>query len=538
MSGTQESAGLSGTQESVGMSGTQESLGMSGTQESAGLSGTQESLGMSGTQESVGMSGTQEFTMNAVEIYHQWAPALLGAEDPSATSRQFSQVINFLNGIVTNVPFDLPTVMALLLVFFFIVQFYWTLITMTLNEITSSSSSSSATTTTTTTTTSTPAPKIALSAFQALEVTPRTQTVTPAPAPEWRHLLRDFDLPHWVKKRSADVHSSGIQYRQNHNNDYTTEPVGTLGGTWGTRGRHPGQRLTYIEAERMWDMKPLMDLQYGAGEGRGGRWFGDDTLDLSSHRLVNLPSSSLNGETSEVASNMLYAAERWGDRLQQWHVISPEGGQLITQTLMMMRCAIGGVDFCAKLDHHFRRQHDLNLAAAMMNYHEEDYSTENDVDEDKRHDYSKYEFEEQWHPGLPDRAWPAADQVPGRVFVAVSPASTPSKVKIIAQRRHNRLPTSGETAEEPESEDIEKNGASSANKKISKGGDVDKTSWNIYIFMSVMAVLVFLMDASYRILRVVSATTGRALQDPHQDVLTALTAAVRRWETINSPLHT
>lgn len=380
------------------------------------------------------------------------------------------QLEDLLSGGLPGLPLDAPTIMSLVIIVAFVLQFYWTLITLSLTD--ASSSSLSVTPTTTTTTTAVPSPVVTLQVI-------RRQTVTPAPPPEWRH-LPDFKLPQWVVKRSADVlERSGVKYVQQLNS---------------VAGQETPHKVGVVD--EVWHARPRMSLRYRS-DGRRDVWRVQEPLPTSSHRLVELSHQDEEVRDTGMAAKMLYAAERWGDHLQHWKILSPDGAQLLTQTLLMVRCAVVSVDFCAKLDHYFRRQHDLNLAAEMMNYHDDDSQKYDD-------DYNY----NQWLLELNETS-SAANQGP-RYVQELQTTTMTEEDKDGAQQRYGQ----------------EQEG----DRKVWASGSVGNKTWNIYVFMSVMAVLVFLMDASYRILRVVS-TSGRAVNDPHQHLLATLSAAMHRWDT-------
>lgn len=500
----------------------------------------------------------QQQEVAAVGDSNFWAPSQQAATGavaerssvvgPLDTPRYFDDLLSGLADLVPDVPLDAPTIMSIIMIAAFVIQFYWSLISLSLAQASaapSSSSASSATTTTTTTTTAAAleAPPAVISFAAAATTTnaaaipdisavvtstPRTQTVTPAPPPEWGNFIEDFHLPHWVVKCSpALLKWSGVQYLKKWDADMPThsqaqniEKLSPLQG--------PGQTVDNIGHDRGMDYteeswyrsNPRMSLHYGTSGAGGNGWDVEDLghiedleelreflgEPLSSHRLISLPEEQEDqteeGKTaSGIAARMLYNAERWGHRLEDWNVLSPDGAQMLTHTILMMRCAVLSPDYCAKLDHYFRRQHDLNLVAAMMNHHtgeeSQDYGGSDDY-----HDYS-------YHDWLPETGTsmspPWIDRGPGRLYDGEQNWNTRKQGKNNAQERQ-------EQQHHKKKQDKKR--------RVKTGGDLENSSsnssssisnnrtWNIYIFMSVMAVLVFLMDASYRILR--AMTTNAA----------------------------
>lgn len=525
--------------------------------------------------------------MSAVQAIYRTAAVVAGERGQSVhrsaedAPRQLEQVVNVVSSFLPDVPLDAPTVMSLIIIFAFILQFYWTVISFNLAGGVSGSSATTATTTTTTTTTE--ASRVFDEATVAPAVTARTQTVTPAPAPEWRYMMRDFDLPKWVLMQKVDVKHSGVQYRKARSAPLERPWVQPREGRsrvesrsrvidgeywprkqewleelhWGQDHRWPPtsteeapQTVTEVDqagvrgedtdaparhtapypadTELPWTPMRNEPARHPGGEESGVRpqmpidydveASLPTPLDLSSHRLVNYPLKESGMKVEGAAADLLHAAERWGNRLKNWHVLGKDGAEMVTQAVLMMRCAIGSVGFCAKLDHYFRRQHDLNLAAAMMNHHHGEEQASYDYD--SYFDPPDYDYRE-WHAKV--KKVPK-DRGPGRLYQPEEIEEEQEKTEEDAdandqlQRRHDQH--RGDQDDDTQRQDT----------RVTESGSLMKKSWNIYFFMSVMAVLVFLMDASYRILRVVSFGASRAFHDPHYDLLATLSAAIRRWD--------
>lgn len=541
--------------------------------------------------------------MSAVQAIYRAAAAVagergqLGHRSAEDAPRQLEQVVNVVSSFLPDVPLDAPTVMSLIIIFAFILQFYWTVISFNLASGVSGSSAAATATTTTTTTTTTEASRVFAEATVAPAVTARTQTVTPAPAPEWRYMMRDFDLPKWVLMQKVDVKHSGVQYRKARSaplerpwaqprlgrsrvesrsrvtdGEYWPRKQEWLEEQrWGEGHRWPPtsteeapQTVTEVDQADLrgedtdvpahhtapypadtapypantapypadtvppWAPSGNEPVGHPSGEESGGRpqmpidYDVDASLpkplDLSSHRLVHYPVEESDMKVEGAAADLLHAAERWGNRLKNWHVLGKEGAEMVTQAVLMMRCAVGSVGFCAKLDHYFRRQHDLNLVAAMMNHHHSEEQPSYDYD--SYYDPPDYDHRD-WHPKV--KKVPK-DRGPGRLYQPEEVKEEQEKpeedvdAKDQLQRRHDqhRVDQDDDTQQQ--------------DTRVTESGSLMKKSWNIYFFMSVMAVLVFLMDASYRILRVVSFGASRAFHDPHYDLLATLSAAIRRWD--------
>ncbi|KAG7178260.1 hypothetical protein Hamer_G028924 [Homarus americanus] len=105
-----------------------------------------------------------------------------------------------------------------------------------------------------------------------------------------------------------------------------------------------------------------------------------------------------------------------------------------------------------------------------MNYHDDDTL---------QYDES-YDYNDQWLPQHDKASLSGVDLGPGRVY----------EVKTTETN-------------EGEAQHRQQEGGDNTKKGVWATGPLGQKSWNIYVFMSVMAVLVFLMDASYRIMRAV-----------------------------------
>ncbi|ROT64107.1 hypothetical protein C7M84_017962 [Penaeus vannamei] len=501
--------------------------------------------------------------MSAVQAIYRAAAAVagergqLGHRSAEDAPRQLEQVVNVVSSFLPDVPLDAPTVMSLIIIFAFILQFYWTSYLSTSPVV----------------------------CHRRPAVTARTQTVTPAPAPEWRYMMRDFDLPKWVLMQKVDVKHSGVQYRKARSapleRPWAQPRLGRSrveSRSRVTDGEYWPRKQEWLEEQRWGRGPPLAADEhrggaadgYGGGPGRFARartrtcrrttplltaadtapypantapypadtvppWApsgnepvghpsGEESggrpqmpidydvdaslpkpLDLSSHRLVHYPVEESDMKVEGAAADLLHAAERWGNRLKNWHVLGKEGAEmrgLLRQTGPLLPAAARPQPRCCD-DEPTTIARSSPPTTTIVTTTRPTTTTATGTTKVKK---------------VPK------DRGPGRLYQPEEVKEEQEKpeedvdAKDQLQRRHDqhRVDQDDDTQQQ--------------DTRVTESGSLMKKSWNIYFFMSVMAVLVFLMDASYRILRVVSFGASRAFHDPHYDLLATLSAAIRRWD--------
>lgn len=264
-----------------------------------------------------------------------------------------------------------------------------------------------------------------------------------------------------------------------------------------------------------------------------------------------------------LVSGVLYGAERWSDRLLEWNILSAEGAQALTQTLLMVRCAFISPGFCAKLDHYFRRQHDLHLVAAMMNHHGDYENREHRVAGTGHPDAPR--SEKKAAPGRQaeqedgevrqtskvvtvvqrDRGGTKGTKTgrPGELEVqgktgAVGimdqrvPAKKPGGIPGLSHRRKVKFPISGR----PKGKPVERQDKRRVGTPVPSGlAPTSGKSWGVYVVVMLAAVVLLVMEAAQRIVQFVT-NPGRALHRSTHDPMTTLTAALHRWHDPHAPL--
>lgn len=501
--------------------------------------------------------------MRRVAMIQAWPLSQLGGNTPGVLSSLSSIVPGNVSSLGTprqffpDVTLDVPTLMALVVVFTFLIQFYFTVVSLNLAAVASASLSASSSSSTTTTTATT------ILAQEETVVTLRTQTVTPAPAPEWRFLphrlgRRSLDFPSGHRLATQPVlsqpwdtpHYLGLARRSFDRPQVAPrEAVPHQGGTAG--GRRTGPRR----------MSLLYEME---DAGTGGKELGMlDPLTLSSHRVGVLPENTEDTKTNAagLVSTVLYGAERWGDRLQEWNILSPDGAQALTQTLLMVRCAFISPAFCAKLDHYFRRQHDLNLVAAMMNDHKnyDDHTTwlggteqpgttlpkgtkamekETEAEGDREVVHlGKFGALVRLDKGSARTGRPEKLEAQGKIgavgLVDQREASRRTSGPPGAVGRPDKLRLSSITR--PKVGPVERQGKRRVARPGGSGtAPASRKTWGMYVMVTLAAVVLLVIEAAHRILQLV-ARPGRALQLPHHDPLGTLIAALHRWHDRSEP---
>lgn len=492
--------------------------------------------------------------MLRVAMTHPWSSTQLGGDTPAgALSGLASAIAGNVSALVTarqflpEVTLDVPTLMALVVVFTFLIQFYFTVLSLNLAAVASASSlSASSSSSTTTTTTAT-----AILEQEETMFTLGTQTVTPAPAPEWRfhrHRLgrRSLDSPaQLLSSQPWDIpHYLGLSRRSD-------RPQVALRRGRTAGGRRTGPRL----------MSLLYEVEDSGSDEEALSMM--DPLTLSSHRVGVLPENTEVTKTNaaELVSSVLYGAERWGDRLQEWNILSPDGAQAFMQTLLMVRCAFISPDFCAKLDHYFRRQHDLNLVAAMMNDHNDydDHSTwlvgaeqpdtslpegtkamerEAEVVGDKEVVHlGKFGTLVRLDKGSARTDRPGKLEAQGKIgAVGLVDQQEASKQQIGPSggvRRPEKVKMSSITRSKVSA--VERDGKQRVAELGGSGTPLGLgNTWGVYVVVTLAAVVLLVMEATQRILQLV-ARPGRALQRPYSQHLETLAAALHRWRDLDDP---
>ncbi|MPC12271.1 hypothetical protein E2C01_004953 [Portunus trituberculatus] len=467
-----------------------------------------------------------------------------------------------------DVPLDVPSLMASVVVFTFLVQFFFTVVSINLAVASSSSSLSSRTAITTTTTTTTTTTSATTTVFDSI----RTQTVTPAPPPAWRSFLRAPSAQQRLWRRSPD----SLPFPARHRHVFhalspqswdTPHHFGKARGSFDRPRVAPRSTMSpktsvSVAAEERRTGPRLMPIGYEVDEVGLSSEAVDilDPLTLSSHRVSLVPKGAQPLETNAAGlmSGMLYGAERWGDRLLDWNILSADGAQALTQTLLMVRCAFISPGFCAKLDHYFRRQHDLHLVAAMMNHHG-DYDRVADTGQPETP-----RSEKKPAPGKQAEVGDEEVKQASKVMTVVQrdrgdrggtkstktklemqgktgavgledqrgPAKKPGGIPSVGHRRKVKFP--GRVR--PKGKPAERQDKRRVGTPVPSGlAPTSSKSWGVYMMVMVAAVVLLVMEAAQRIVQFVT-NPGRALYRPHHDPMTTLTAALHRWHDPYAPL--
>lgn len=502
-----------------------------------------------------GCNGSAGVTMLHVAMTHPWSLTQLGGDTPGALSGLASAIAGNVSSLVTarqflpEVTLDVPTLMALVVVFTFLIQFYFTVLSLNLAAVASASSSASSSSSTTITSTTTTA--TAILEQEEIMFTQGAQTVTPAPAPEWRFHR------HRLGRRSLDSPAQLLSSQPWHIPHY----VGLSRRSDGPqvalrRGRTAGGRRTGPRR-----MSLLYEVEDSGSDEEALSMM--NPLTLSSHRVSVLPENTEVTKTNAagLVSSVLYGAERWGDRLQEWNILSPDGAQAFMQTLLMVRCAFISPDFCAKLDHYFRRQHDLNLVAAMMNDHidYDDHSTwlvgaeqpdmslpegtkamerEAEAVGDKEVVHlGKFGTLVRLDKGSPRTDRPGKLEAQGKIgavgLVDQQEASKQQNGPSGGVRRPGRVKISSITRSKVSP--VERHGKRRVAALGASGTALGSgNTWGVYVVVTLAAVVLLVMEATQRLLQFVSRP-GRALHRPHSEHLETLAAALHRWRDLDDP---
>lgn len=322
-------------------------------------------------------------------------------------------------------------------------------------------------------------------------------------------MLSDFPRPSWVDEE--ELRHSGLQYvhtrdprRRTRSDPWTVHP---------RTHRVPRQIMSLqFEPEVAFPVEPMPETSHR----------GED---------ANQPPS--------LANSVVYAAERWGDRLQAWRLLGPDGANTFSHLLLMVRCALINLDHCARLDHHFRRQHDLRIVADMMNHRTRPPTR-------RTHKPASFRPHGSHSSAPPQQPQGKVRRTGNRRRPPVK--LSPSAVKLRPQSKQDKI---GRFTDKAGGGQVvmgggggggmmkqEKNNKKHAGVSVAGGDEGDVAgSWDMYAFLSVVAMLVFVMDASYRVLRLLT-NGGRALVTPqpfqqqqhqHQQLLDTLTDALHRW---------
>ena len=542
---------------------------------------------------------TQNIFENLESQWQQW-----DYEHPIDSGRQLQQInsiATFLGGFLPNITLDSPTVMSLLILIAFVVQFYWTVVSVTLASSSSSSSSSSSDNSATTVATrvqnaiasgNIPNPDVTTSSPTTVNIIPRTQTVTPAPAPAYRfYMQNNVPFHHLVGKRSADMkninHSRNdmdltndpyYEYLKNFNNNIPTKsPIEHIRRYSGHKTSSPTLKnrfkfpLDYGSVKFPFGNKEKIlfgkldrkKFNLISPDKRNSRvaWSGEMPLALASHRL-----SDLQQDDEVTLSGLLYTAEKWGQRLRDWNIIPKDGAKTMAETLLVVRCAIAkDPAVCGQLDHYYRRQHDLKIAAAIMN-HQDSVSNHIGDDLNYKNIYGEMDKDQPHHAKLtneknnPFQGPSVFKKHNGSVFYSHKPVfgsrivDSQKKIESAENRRGVGYAVSHDDHvnqydlkyKQKSPEHLRHNIASNKigvqkpfieSKLDHETGFLTFSSftigppYNLYLFLTMAVVLVFLLDASYRLLSLVfAAARSEDPQFEHQSLTQFITNALSKWD--------
>lgn len=491
-------------------------------------------------------------------MIHQWPLSQPIGDTPVVFSRLLSTIAGNVSFLATprqffpDVTLDVPTLMALVVVFTFLIQFYFTVVSLNLAAVASASSLPPSSSTFSTTTTAT-------SIFTQEETVSspiRTQMVTPAPAPDWRF------LPHRVVRRSLDFspgqdRSAWPQPLQPWNTLHYLELARRSSGRPQVVPYEAVSNSVGTSEERLTSQR-RMSLLYEIEEGgSSGEMHGSlNPLTLSSHRVdvSHENTEDIKTNAAGLVSSVLYGAERWSNRLEEWNILSPDGAHALTQVLLMVRCAFINPNFCAKLDHYFRRQHDLNLAAAMMNDYDHDdhiaipdgaeqpdISLSEEMSGMEKHDAAEVDREVLNTGRVENPIRLDKDGNRKGLRKELEAQGKIGTVSLVDHLKVSNLPVGAPggvgrldklslpSIRRPQVSLIERNGKLRVTGPGSSGTALaSKKTWGVYVIVTLAAAILLVMEAAHRILQLV-ARPGRALHSPYQDPLDALTAALHRW---------